>query len=103
MIGSEENALAKELIDVKIQIKKLLVQEKLLKEQIMPFIKEQGSVNTGQGKVYFSAAKGASTFSRPQVIEYLKEAYGDVLADQIDQQCTKVGNPRQTVYVKLFV
>ena len=101
MSESEINALALELIETKVQIKKLLEHEKVLKEKIMPFIKEQGTVNLDVGRVYYGESKGAETFSRKEVIQYIKDAYGDALADQIDQDCTKTGMPRQTVYIKL--
>lgn len=101
MTRPEVSTLAAELIEVKKQIKKLLEQEKKLKEIIKPFIKEEGSVILDEGKIYYSESKGASTFSRKEVIQYLRDSYGDTLAEQIDQDCTKVGSPRQTVYIKL--
>lgn len=101
MMETDLNTLATELIEIKIQIKKFLDQERLLKEQIMPLVKEQGAINLEAGRVYYGESKGAATFSRKEVIQYLRDGYGDALADQIDQDCTKVGNPRQTVYVKL--
>jgi len=93
--------LAAELIDVKIKIKELLDQERSLKEKIMPFIQKEGAVILEGGKVYYGESKGAETFSRKVVIDYLREGYGDAFADQVDQDCTKVGEPRQVVYVKL--
>ena len=60
-----------------------------------------GQFQSELGTVYYGESKGASTFSRLEVLGYIRDAYGDTLADQIDEDCTKIGDPRQTVYVKL--
>jgi hypothetical protein len=93
---------AQDLIGIKRQIKALLYEEKLLKDQIKPLLQEHGAVNFDYGKVYYGESKGSSTFSRSEVLTYIRDNYGDVLADQIDEDCTKVGEPRQVVYIKLI-
>ncbi|NOH86011.1 hypothetical protein F0249_19740 [Vibrio sp. 03-59-1] len=93
--------LAQDLIETKRQIKELLNQEKSLKDEIKPLLQEHGSVRFDYGNVYYGESKGSSTFSRPEVLSYIRDNYGDALADQIDEDCTKVGDPKQVVYVKL--
>ncbi|EGR1837189.1 hypothetical protein ACLB4W_003580 [Vibrio cholerae] len=97
----EIEQLAYELIELKRQIKALLNQEKLLKEEIKPLLQKHGAVKFDYGKVYYGESKGSSTFSRPEVLSYIRDNYGDALADQIDEDCTKVGEPKQVVYIKL--
>lgn len=92
---------AKELLELKRQIKSLLIQEQLLKEELLPFLKEQKRINFDFGYIYYGESKGAETFSRKDVLHYLREAYGDALADQVDEDCTKKGEPKKIVYVKL--
>ena len=101
MDEQEIQVRAQELLDLKQTIKKLLVKEKELKHELMPLIKEHGAVNFDFGRVYYGESKGSETFSRKSVLQYLRDAYGDALADQVDEDCTKQGEPRRTVYVKL--
>lgn len=101
MEESEIQAKSEELLELKKSIKDLLVKEKLLKEKLLPTIKEQGAFNSSAGKVYYGASKGAETFSRKNVLQYLRDGYGDALADQVDEDCTKQGESRETLYVKL--
>jgi len=100
-LKSESESIARELLLVKHRIKQLIEREKELKESLMPLIKDEGALELEDGKVYYGESKGSMSFSRPEVLEYIKDSYGETLANQIDQDCTKVGEPRQTVYVKL--
>lgn len=93
--------LAQNLIEIKSQIKALFNQEKSLKDEIKPLLQQHGSVKLESGKVYYGESKGSSTFSRREVLSYIRDNYGDALANQIDEDCTKVGEPRQVVYIKL--
>jgi hypothetical protein len=45
--------------------------------------------------------KGNKTFNRKEVLIYLKEAYGDAFADQVDKDCTKCGEPHEVISVKM--
>jgi hypothetical protein len=101
MNESEIQARSQELLELKKLIKELLVKEKQLKDELLPVIKEQGPFNSNVGRVYYAASKGAETFSRKNVLQYLRDGYGDALADQVDEDCTKQGEPRETLYVKL--
>ncbi|EMK6841756.1 hypothetical protein ACV0LO_003272 [Vibrio cholerae] len=100
-MDSEVLATANELITVKAQIKQLKMAENQLKEQLKDHLKQNGSIDLEAGRVYYIESKGSRTFSRSEVLEYIRDAYGEELADQIDHDCTKQGEPRQTVYVKL--
>lgn len=97
----EIKIIATELISVKHQIKALLSKEKALKDEIKPLVKEHGTIELEMGKVYYGESKGSSSFKRSEVLDYIRDSYGDALADQIDEDCTRVGEPRQTIYVKL--
>lgn len=97
----DASAKAKELLELKRQIKILLIEEQSLKEELMPFLKENKRINFDFGYVSYGESKGAETFSRKDVLQYLRDSYGDALANQVDEDCTKKGDPRKTVYVKL--
>lgn len=92
---------AKELVELKKEIKVLHEKEKLLKNDLLPLIKEYGAVNCEFGRVYYVRSKGTETFSRKHVIQYLRDSYGDELANQVDMACTKQGEPKEVLYVKL--
>jgi len=93
-------SIAKELIDVKRQIIQLKEAEKLFKEQIKLFLKENGPIRLDSAQIYYGESKGSRSFSRVEVLEYIKQTYSDDLANEIDNACTKIGDPKQTVYVK---
>lgn len=86
---------------VKHRIKQLVNQEKELKEKLKPLIQDVGSVDLEDGRVYLVNSSGSKSFKRLEVLEYIRESYGDALAEQIDQDCTTLGEPRQSVYVSL--
>lgn len=92
---------AKELIDLKIKIKNLMAIEQELKNEIKPLIKNHGAIDLDCGRIYYAESKGSESFSRKEVLQYLRDAYGDMFAEQVDIDCTKQGSPRQIVYVKL--
>lgn len=93
--------LAEELIAVKQSILQLQEKEKALKEMLMPHIKNNGAIKSNGNMIYYAESKGARTFVRTKVLAYLTENFGQELADQIDENCTNVGEPAQRVYVKL--
>jgi len=99
----EENiqVLAEELIKLKMQIKQLQDREKILKEEIKPFLKEYGVVKLEFGRIYYSETKGAKTFNRRKVLDYIRDNYGDNFANRIDQECTTQHKPLEIVYVRL--
>lgn len=92
---------AKELIEIKRKINELSAIEQAIKNEIKPMLKEHGPVKFDSGRVYYLESKGAETFRRKAVLEYLRESYGEALANQVDLDCTKHGEPKQAVFVKL--
>ena len=92
---------SKELIELKREIKQLIVKEQELKAELMPIIQDHGAVNFDFGRVYYVESKGAESFSRKAVLQYLRDAYGDALADQVNEDCTKKGGSRKAVYIKV--
>ena len=98
---SEVESIARELLLVKHRIRQLADREKELKTKLQPLIQESGPLDLEDGRVYYSESKGSMSFNRKEVLEYIRDSYGDSLADQIDQDCTKEGKPRKLVYVKL--
>jgi len=93
--------LAKELLSIKRDIQRLMEKQAEYKTAIMPLLKTMGSVTIGEGRVYFGRSEGSRTVSRPTILEFLREHYGDAVEDLVDEECTKQGAPRETVYVKL--
>lgn len=92
---------AKELMSIKRKINQLMAESNEIKQEIISALKEHGAVKLEFGRVYYGESKGASTFSRSNVLEYLRDAYGDALADQVDEDCTRTGEARQVVYVQV--
>ncbi|MEL3926871.1 hypothetical protein V1669_05630 [Aeromonas enteropelogenes] len=91
---------AKELIELKYELDTLMSKINDLKQDIIQDIKKYGAIKLDSGKVYYGESKGAESFSRKNVLQYLRDTYGDSLADQVDEDCTKHGKPRAIVYVK---
>jgi hypothetical protein len=94
--------LALELIDLKKKINELTEKEKILKEKIKPMLKQCRSIQFSSGEVYYKEKCGAKTFKRSNVLQYIRDRYGDSLADQIDEDCTEHGKTVKTVYVKII-
>ena len=44
-------------------------------------------------------SRGARTFKRPEVLQVIEDNFGAGMASFIDEACTNVGQPRQTIYV----
>ncbi|MCD6398715.1 MAG: hypothetical protein J7L08_02235 [Candidatus Aenigmarchaeota archaeon] len=92
---------AKELIELKREINLLNSEEQKLKAELMPYIKCKGAVAFDIGRVYYGESKGSKRFNRGAVLQYLRDTYGDILADQVDKDCTKNGEPREFVCVHI--
>lgn len=92
---------AKDLIELKYELDALMSKMNDLKQDIIQDIKKYGAINIDSGKVYYGESKGAESFSRKNVLQYLRDTYGDSLANQVDEDCTKHGKPRAIVYVKI--
>jgi hypothetical protein len=95
------NEFAEELTNVKRQLSELQAKEIELKEKLKPYLKEHGKIPTSSALVYYGEVKGARKFIRTEVIEYVKEIWGDDFAKQLDDDCTRTGNSHKNVYVKL--
>ena len=52
-------------------------------------IKENDSVNLETSRIYYGESKGALNFSCEAVLDYVRDHYGDALANQIDEDCTQ--------------
>ena len=91
--------VAKELISIKRQMNELLEKQKQFKAALLPLIQERNSVEFEDGKVYYGESRGARTFKRPEVLQVIEDNFGAGMANFIDEACTNVGEPRQTVYV----
>ena len=100
----DEKALlekSQQLLLIKQQINQLTAEAEQIKQELMPAIKAHGAVKLDSGQIYYRESKGALRFSRAEVLKYLSEAYGDTLAEQVDRDCTKQGEPKQLIYVQL--
>ena len=66
---------------------------------MLPLIQDRNSVEFEDGRVYYAESRIARTFQRAEVLRVIKDNFGAGVANFIDEACTNVGQPRQTVYV----
>ena len=91
--------IAKELIAIKHQMNALLEKQQEYKAALIPLIQERKSVELENGRVYYGESRGSRRFKRPEVLQVIEDNFGAGMANFIDEACTNVGQPRQTVYV----
>ena len=92
----------KELLDLKRKAIQIQSNIDSIKNEIKPVIKELGTIKFDDGRVYYSESKAPESFSRSAVLQYLRDTYSDALADQVDADCTKKGEPHQIVYIQIY-
>jgi hypothetical protein len=94
-------SLAAELVAVKRQMIDLQKREILLREQILPYLQDTKTLQIEGAKLYVVHSKGVRSFHRVKVLEYIRDTYGDTLADQVDKDCTTISEPKDRVHVRL--
>ena len=92
---------AKLLIETKVSIASLQKLEKELKKKLMGFVNKGDPLEFRDGGIYYCESKGAKTFNRLQVLDFLEKRYGKNVAHEVDVNCTKKSAPRRNIYVKL--
>ena len=101
MNSTEIENKANRLIDIKNEIAALKKIERELKSQLKPFISHEEQLILECGLLYGYSEKVVRTFNRKFVLEYLKERYGDEVADTVDAHCTIKKTTPQRLHVKL--
>ena len=101
MENNKATELASQLIGIKMQIRELSKYEQILKEELKSFLHLGEKIQLKAGHVSYSERKGAETFSRKDVLDYIQKHYGDIVANQIDRDCTHHSEPKQIIYVTL--
>ncbi|WP_353572495.1 hypothetical protein [Candidatus Albibeggiatoa sp. nov. BB20] len=104
MDNKQIEEMATKLIEVKRQIRALEEEEKRLKTEIKPYFQEnREAMNFESGRVYCTESNASRSLKRRETLDYIRKNFGNDIADQIDENCTSLGKPRQTVSVKLFL
>ncbi len=93
--------IARELVTIKLQIGELSKKQEQFKAALLPLIQERKSVDLENGRVYYGESQGARSFRRNDVLRVIEDNFGAEVAKFIDDACTNIGQPRQTVFVSL--
>jgi hypothetical protein len=101
MNSTDFNHKAKELISVKFKIEALLALETNIKKQLIPYISNEDQFDFGTGLLYTYSQKRVKSFNRKNVLAFIKEHYGDEVADKVDAHCTIKKVTPERLHVKL--
>jgi hypothetical protein len=63
-------------------------REKEVGEKLKLFIKNNGPIETPNGRLEVKENFTKRTFQRDRTIEYIRHKYGDEMADDVDENCT---------------
>ena len=94
--------MAKELMAVKRHIRQLCEIERVLKDKLKPHLEQLKRIKLEDGRIYYAESRRFISFKRAEVLKFLRENYGEPLADQVDEACSRFSEPRGNVYVQLF-
>ena len=85
-----------EIQQTKKQLKKLnkdlLAREKELKEKLVDFVKEYGTIETPEGRLVYRQEFVKRTLQRDFTLDYIRHKYGQDMANDIDKNCTVVNS-----------
>ena len=101
LITNEANQLVEELVSLKKQIHLLQDREAELKIQLFPYLHSEGHITFENATVYAVRTNGQKAFKRRFVLEYIRDAYGDALADQVDKDCTSISASTDQVHIRV--
>ncbi len=94
-----------ELMDIKTQkakmnflTKEINVRERVLKEAVANFVKEHGPIIFPEGRIEYKYNCVKRTFQRSRTLKYLRENFGDEIADAVDANCTVI-NESEGVWI----
>lgn len=100
-INQIEREIAYEIISVKKEIQKLLIREKELKEKLLPTMIKVKKLAAGDSLIQYVHQIPYKIFKRKSVLHYIKENYGNNLANEIDEVCSIVHEPKPCIHVIL--
>ena len=63
-------------------------REKEVGDKLKSFIKGNGPIETPNGRLEVKENFTKRTFQRDKTIEYIRQKYGDDVADDVDENCT---------------
>ena len=96
---------SQELLDIKSQKneanilnRELNVQEKILKDELADFVKDNGPIIFPEGRIEYKYNCVKRTFQRALTLDYLREKFGDEVADDVDAHCTVI-NESEGVWI----
>ena len=79
-----------ELLENQICLDTFEYRKKELKAQLKNYIKHVGWVDTDLGRVKYYTETNVVTISRDEILSYIRQKYGDDVADDVDRNCTSV-------------
>jgi len=69
-------------------IKHLLNREKELKREVAEYVKNNGPIVFDGGRIEYKMNQVKRTLQRISTLEYLRNNFGDEIADKVDAHCT---------------
>ena len=85
----------KELIDIKtkkaninLSTKELISREKILKAEVADYVKKNGPIVFPEGRIEYKYNCIKRTLQRPKTLDYIRENFGDEIANAVDKNCT---------------
>ena len=72
-----------------ISVKSLYDEEKKLKEDVADYVKQYGPILFDNSRIEYKLNHVKKTLQRTPTIDYIRKKYGDEIADDVDDNCTK--------------
>ena len=95
LVASIYDAQLQELMDIKTKkaknnfsTKELNTREKALKMDVANYVKENGPIVFPEGRIEYKYDCVKRTFQRAKTLDYIRENFGDEVADDVDKNCT---------------
>lgn len=85
--------------DLRSTDKKLIARDLELKQLVADYVRMNGTVEFKNGRIEFKETV-KRTFKRANTLDYIRQKYGDEVADDVDSQTTII-NERKGIWVYL--
>ena len=85
--------------DLRSTDKKLIARDLELKQLVADYVRMNGTVEFKNGRIEFKETV-KRTFKRANTLDYIRQKYGDEVADDVDNQTTII-NERKGIWVYL--
>ncbi|MFI3137634.1 MAG: hypothetical protein QX197_12740 [Methylococcaceae bacterium] len=76
-------------------------EEKILKKKLEPYVSLGNSLVFPKGEIYCIESKGAKSFRRKEVLQFIEEQLGKEVARRVDLNCTRKSRAVRIMCVKL--